>query len=1198
MDDIDISANMEQRYNYDSDEDDADSYIEEDGKALISDEDTSEDEVAAAADENYFPRIVAIFYSIFHPTKGPSVIYQVPEGCIAYTRQVDSNASEDVTKSEDGERSASVPSVSMEPPSFLQATASAPQQHEALFDFKNLSEYIIPRAPLCGRLITYSTTSARGESYKILSHPVLLSDQAKYPRNTFIFNLAFVFDGRADVRAYEPIVRKCARELRDLEQNTSFLSRSQYRMYGIIEQLFEDLNSYYESFVALPDVPHFKYISEAAKTAELLRDDKRARAPKVWQDPSSSPVSVHDQQRSLSTSSSASAERHLRITALTNVGHASRIHASTPPLSPLALDGSAVQGLNMPMNAGEMSPISPKAVRPGVHRSSTEATIVQSPPATSPPQDLDYNESRPSRKDSSASGSSTASAIIGGRPSVNRAKTFAALSLSGTTVSASNAQGTLTTDTLNSEQQQSQNTSKRSTPIRASFVSRSSSTEGSTNERELNQSIASLRAIDEHNRDGVDYADKGSPSRKTSSEHYQPEQNVYQPGAAGKREPPHGLGRRVRDALNVKLFPTYTNPKEVNDWDVPVMLLDLGRRISDNWDLTMRKVLPFIDGINHVKRIAQLADADLELTRQCVEHLLYYRCIIMIDVFQFSNLYTVRPTIATLADDEVIVSECAAYVTKSGYPMASWPKLLSLYSSLRPSLALNDWIEENDVDALGIDVRRFVTFGVIKGFLRRVHRFPVLLLGEACAQLDRKSVLTLGRDQSPATRREDRSRSPQVDSPVVASFIDRKIARDPSEGLHKFRSSSSLRLDDTASIADRLVSPERGFPSPSRRRADRQEASDEYAWMGAVYNSTSRDGSLLQSRSGRESTKAGSMRRRGLPHAPSAQLAHQHRPKRATVMDVANVAFDVAAKETSVDDGSLQRMDNRSKTFNLRSPLPRGQTPGSSRGSTILASRRDPLAVEEDVQSIGGVGRHTIPEGLIEMLDGVHPDDAFCVHFNRSWNEMMQLLVFIGVSLPAQTRSAAQAGQSGLTLRRGQGGGRSSIDMRNGADSSGIEQPAGDESGFPQMSGIWNVPGMPGRKSSVQGTNGATQIPAKNVTFPSLPRYRQASHGNEENGSGFERSGFNRYANSGLATSQRQSGGLGDPNTGSDIKQDERPSNAQSTTAQRQQKQTGSSMASSREGASFLLPLPEEFGYHERQRIMNGDVGRIQIIVK
>ena len=38
---------------------------------------------------------------------------------------------------------------------------------------------------------------------------------------------------------------------------------------------------------------------------------------------------------------------------------------------------------------------------------------------------------------------------------------------------------------------------------------------------------------------------------------------------------------------------------------------------------------------------------------------------------------------------------------------------------------MHEWMETNEVRSRGIDVRRFVTFGIIKGFLRRVHRWPI-----------------------------------------------------------------------------------------------------------------------------------------------------------------------------------------------------------------------------------------------------------------------------------------------------------------------------------------------------------------------------------------------------------------------------------------------------------------------------------------
>jgi len=46
---------------------------------------------------------------------------------------------------------------------------------------------------------------------------------------------------------------------------------------------------------------------------------------------------------------------------------------------------------------------------------------------------------------------------------------------------------------------------------------------------------------------------------------------------------------------------------------------------------------------------------------------------------------------------------------------------------LRPALSVQDWIEKYNIDTDVIDVRRMISFGIIKGFLRRVQVFPVWL---------------------------------------------------------------------------------------------------------------------------------------------------------------------------------------------------------------------------------------------------------------------------------------------------------------------------------------------------------------------------------------------------------------------------------------------------------------------------------------
>ena len=90
-------------------------------------------------------------------------------------------------------------------------------------------------------------------------------------------------------------------------------------------------------------------------------------------------------------------------------------------------------------------------------------------------------------------------------------------------------------------------------------------------------------------------------------------------------------------------------------------------------------------------------------------------------------MYTLKPNITRLSSDPTIISECGPYVTRTSHGRLSWPLLLRLYTKLLPGTTIHDWIESNDIMKLGIDPRRFVSFGIIKGFLRRVHRWPVVI---------------------------------------------------------------------------------------------------------------------------------------------------------------------------------------------------------------------------------------------------------------------------------------------------------------------------------------------------------------------------------------------------------------------------------------------------------------------------------------
>jgi hypothetical protein len=77
----------------------------------------------------------------------------------------------------------------------------------------------------------------------------------------------------------------------------------------------------------------------------------------------------------------------------------------------------------------------------------------------------------------------------------------------------------------------------------------------------------------------------------------------------------------------------------VQPYHVPVPIADLhglfpsaGRKsiwnietseAHQDWDLALQKIIPYIDGVNYVKKIAKDADMDMDIVVKALQHLLY-----------------------------------------------------------------------------------------------------------------------------------------------------------------------------------------------------------------------------------------------------------------------------------------------------------------------------------------------------------------------------------------------------------------------------------------------------------------------------------------------------------------------------------------------------------------------------------------------
>lgn len=113
-------------------------------------------------------------------------------------------------------------------------------------------------------------------------------------------------------------------------------------------------------------------------------------------------------------------------------------------------------------------------------------------------------------------------------------------------------------------------------------------------------------------------------------------------------------------ATHLKICHLRLDPNPVMDHQVPVFVKELP---EEQWDLTTQQVTPFIDGLNHVARIAALSDVDNNLVKACVQNLVYYGVVALVPLFQYGNVYCTTPKLKFLAQDvELQVRTICLYV--------------------------------------------------------------------------------------------------------------------------------------------------------------------------------------------------------------------------------------------------------------------------------------------------------------------------------------------------------------------------------------------------------------------------------------------------------------------------------------------------------------------------------------------------------
>ncbi|KAI1292649.1 GATOR complex protein NPRL2 [Halotydeus destructor] len=178
--------------------------------------------------------------------------------------------------------------------------------------------------------------------------------------------------------------------------------------------------------------------------------------------------------------------------------------------------------------------------------------------------------------------------------------------------------------------------------------------------------------------------------------------------------------------IHLKIARVHPEPRQVLDHDVPIFLTSEESIIPSQWDLTTQQVLPYIDGYRHVARIAQEADVEVSLVKACIQNMIYYGIVTLIPIFQYSNVYVTTPSLVELYTDGHLAEECLKQVSKQEQAVPLFKSVFQMYAAMKPGVTVKDICTRYNPSTSGIDEKKLIRFGVLKGIIRRIHKYPVL----------------------------------------------------------------------------------------------------------------------------------------------------------------------------------------------------------------------------------------------------------------------------------------------------------------------------------------------------------------------------------------------------------------------------------------------------------------------------------------
>lgn len=125
---------------------------------------------------------------------------------------------------------------------------------------------------------------------------------------------------------------------------------------------------------------------------------------------------------------------------------------------------------------------------------------------------------------------------------------------------------------------------------------------------------------------------------------------------------------------------------------------------NDPWST---QVLPYINGVNHIARIAAETDVEIGLVKACVQNLVYYKVVQVLPLLKYSNVYMCTRNLPNLTKDSNLAQACRKFVAFEPLPTPrpTLQKIMRIYSYMTHGVTLKSLCSRASPKDSNIDER-------------------------------------------------------------------------------------------------------------------------------------------------------------------------------------------------------------------------------------------------------------------------------------------------------------------------------------------------------------------------------------------------------------------------------------------------------------------------------------------------------------